>query len=141
MPAGRLKQHRGDVESLFAEITSENRTLARRLFHARRVGHWLAAPLPRFAVRRRWDERVIPIGKDPSQHGGLGSILIGPKLRLRKRQIAERYRFLKNVNFQYRRAFVAGIQPTSPRRSARQRTAWCFIACMLGRGRRLLKIR
>jgi flavin-dependent dehydrogenase len=62
VPAGRLKQHRGDVESLFAEITSENRTLARRLSHARRVGHWLAAPLPRFAVRRRWDERVIPIG-------------------------------------------------------------------------------
>jgi flavin-dependent dehydrogenase len=62
VPGARLKAHRGDVESLFAEITSENKTLARRLAHARRVGDWLAAPLPRFAVRRQWRDRVIPIG-------------------------------------------------------------------------------
>jgi flavin-dependent dehydrogenase len=62
VPATRLKAHRGDVESLFAEITSENETLTRRLAHARRVGDWLAAPLPRFGVRKRWPDRVIPIG-------------------------------------------------------------------------------
>jgi flavin-dependent dehydrogenase len=62
VPAGRLKAHRGDVESLFAEVTSENKTLARRLAQARRVSDWLAAPLPRFAVRQRWHEGVIPIG-------------------------------------------------------------------------------
>jgi flavin-dependent dehydrogenase len=60
--ASRLKQHHGDVESLFAEITSDNRTLVSRLAHVRRVGDWLAAPLPRFAVRRKWHDQVIPVG-------------------------------------------------------------------------------
>jgi flavin-dependent dehydrogenase len=62
VPAGRLKQHCGDIASLFAEITSENPTLARRLARARRVSEWLAAPLPRFAVRKRWLDHVIPLG-------------------------------------------------------------------------------
>ena len=44
-------------------------------------------------------ERVIPFSEKPAQHGGLGSILVGPKLRFRKRPIAKRYRSLKNVNF------------------------------------------
>ena len=51
VPAARLKSHRGDVDALFAEVTRENPVLARRLARAKRTGDWLAAPLPRFAVR------------------------------------------------------------------------------------------
>ena len=29
---------------------------------ARRVGDWLAAPLPRYGVRRRWEGVVVPVG-------------------------------------------------------------------------------
>jgi flavin-dependent dehydrogenase len=79
--ASRLKQHHGNVESLFAEITSENRTLASRLAHARRVGEWLAAPLPRFAVRRRWHDRVIPIGNAAAALEPVGGEGMGLALR------------------------------------------------------------
>lgn len=81
VPAARLKAHRGNVESLFAEITSENRTLARRLAAARRVGDWLAAPLPRFGVRKRWPDRVIPIGNAAAALEPVGGEGMGLALR------------------------------------------------------------
>jgi 2-polyprenyl-6-methoxyphenol hydroxylase-like FAD-dependent oxidoreductase len=62
VPGSRLKTCRGDVETLFAELVSENRMLAGRLSGARRVGSWHASPLPRFAVRNHWPPRVIPLG-------------------------------------------------------------------------------
>ena len=62
VPAERLKRHRGNVAGLFAEIVAENPALGKRLSRARRIGTWLAAPLPRFAVRDGWAAGVIPVG-------------------------------------------------------------------------------
>lgn len=62
VPAERLKEHHGNVAGLFAEIVTENPTLKKRLVRARQVGSWLAAPLPRFAVRDDWAAGVIPVG-------------------------------------------------------------------------------
>src|SRR5258706_6289980 len=62
VPAARIRKHAGDVQSLFDEIVSENSMLTRRVRGARRVGEWLASPLPRFAVRECWPEGVIPVG-------------------------------------------------------------------------------
>jgi flavin-dependent dehydrogenase len=62
VPAWRLRRHRGDLGALFAEITTENPILARRLKSARQIGGWLAAPLPRFGVRDSWPAGVVPVG-------------------------------------------------------------------------------
>ena len=62
VPAQRLKSHRGNVATLFAEIVGENRTLRARLSGAKQIGPWLASPLPRFAVRDQWPPGVIAIG-------------------------------------------------------------------------------
>lgn len=81
VPARRLKACRGDVESLFAEIVNENVDLARRLARAKRVGRWLAAPLPRFAVRGPWPPRVIPLGNAAAALEPIGGEGIGLALR------------------------------------------------------------
>ena len=62
VPARRLREHGGDVGSLFDEIVSENPVLSQRLRGAERVGPWLAAPLPRFAVVKDWPAGVVPVG-------------------------------------------------------------------------------
>jgi 2-polyprenyl-6-methoxyphenol hydroxylase-like FAD-dependent oxidoreductase len=62
VPAGRLKEHRGDVSAVFARIVDENRILKRRLSGARRVSDWIASPLPRFAVKDHWPSNVMPAG-------------------------------------------------------------------------------
>jgi flavin-dependent dehydrogenase len=62
VPADRLKKHRGDVAALFAQIVEENPTLRARMSAARKVGQWLASPLPRFGVQDPWPNRVIAVG-------------------------------------------------------------------------------
>lgn len=62
VPASSLKWHGGDVDALFRHELARSITLRRRFARASRVGEWLACPLPRYAVRRHWPDRVIPIG-------------------------------------------------------------------------------
>ena len=81
VPAARLKSVRGDLDALFAELTSENRTLARRLEGAERVGPWLAAPLPRYAVRTRWPTNVIPVGNAAAALEPIGGEGMGLAMR------------------------------------------------------------
>lgn len=61
MPRPRVEKVR-DLDELFATVLMENATLAACFRNARRVSEWLASPLPRFGVRRRWPAGVIPIG-------------------------------------------------------------------------------
>jgi 2-polyprenyl-6-methoxyphenol hydroxylase-like FAD-dependent oxidoreductase len=62
VPAARLRAVRGDGDRLLDELTTEHPALARRLSGAVRATRWIASPLPRYAVRRRWPAGVIPVG-------------------------------------------------------------------------------
>lgn len=62
VPAERLRAHRGNIAALFEKLIQENRVLRERLSDAQQVGHWLASPLPRFAVKNHWRAGVIPAG-------------------------------------------------------------------------------
>ncbi|CAA9401358.1 MAG: hypothetical protein AVDCRST_MAG64-1731 [uncultured Phycisphaerae bacterium] len=80
-PAARLKAARGGVDALFAAMASENATLARRLARARRVGPWLASPLPRFPVRRHWPPHVTPVGNAAAALEPIGGEGMGLAMR------------------------------------------------------------
>jgi len=85
VPAARLRENRGDVAGVFGSMLSENAALRRRLAGARRVSDWLASPLPRFGVRRRWPANVIPLGNaaaalDPIGGEGMGLALRSAEL-------------------------------------------------------------
>jgi len=62
VPAARVRQFAGDLEALWGSLLGENAELAERFSGATRVGPWLASPLPRFGVARRWPAGVIPVG-------------------------------------------------------------------------------
>jgi 2-polyprenyl-6-methoxyphenol hydroxylase-like FAD-dependent oxidoreductase len=81
VPASRLRVHRGNVDSLFTEMLTENRGFARRLFGGVRGGPWLASPLPRFSVRRHWPARVIPVGNAAAALEPIGGEGMGLALR------------------------------------------------------------
>jgi flavin-dependent dehydrogenase len=81
VPASRLRAHGGNIEALFGELVSENTGLARRLDGARRVGDWLAAPLPRFAVRATWPTGVLPVGNAAAAIEPIGGEGMGLALR------------------------------------------------------------
>jgi 2-polyprenyl-6-methoxyphenol hydroxylase-like FAD-dependent oxidoreductase len=62
VPASMLRNCHGDLDHLFAHLTDGNPVLRARLSGSRRVGPWLAAPLPRFPVARAWPANVTPVG-------------------------------------------------------------------------------
>ena len=62
VPAWRLRRHRGNLGAIFAQLTTENPILARRLRGARQTGDWLAAPLPRYSVQAAWPAGMVPVG-------------------------------------------------------------------------------
>jgi flavin-dependent dehydrogenase len=62
VPAEHVKQHAGVLDAIFDRMIGENRAFARHMSGARRVGPWLASPLPRYAVRGAWPAGVVPIG-------------------------------------------------------------------------------
>jgi 2-polyprenyl-6-methoxyphenol hydroxylase-like FAD-dependent oxidoreductase len=85
VPARRLAKHRGDIASLFSQIVAENPILRQRMAGARRVSDWLAAPLPRFAVRNNWPPGVIPVGNsaaalEPIGGEGMGLALCSAEI-------------------------------------------------------------
>jgi 2-polyprenyl-6-methoxyphenol hydroxylase-like FAD-dependent oxidoreductase len=77
----RLRAFKGNVEALFDAITSENPVLASRLARAQRLGPWLASPLPRFAVRKSWPARVIPVGNAAAALEPIGGEGMGLAMR------------------------------------------------------------
>lgn len=62
VPAARLRQCGRDLDAVMDRAIAQNVALARRLAGARRVGDWIASPLPRFGVRGNWPSGVIPVG-------------------------------------------------------------------------------
>jgi flavin-dependent dehydrogenase len=81
VPARRLRAHGGNLDALFAELIAENAGLARRLKGATRASNWLAAPLPRFAVRPAWQAGVIPVGNAAAAIEPIGGEGMGLALR------------------------------------------------------------
>ena len=55
--------------------------LAERLDKARRVGDWLASPLPRFGIAREWPANVIPIGNAAAALEPIGGEGMGLAMR------------------------------------------------------------
>jgi 2-polyprenyl-6-methoxyphenol hydroxylase-like FAD-dependent oxidoreductase len=62
VPAAAVRAAGGDIDRIFREACTASAMLKRRFRNARRVGDWLACPLPRYAMRRGWPNGVIPIG-------------------------------------------------------------------------------
>ena len=81
VPATLLREHHGDIAALFARLAASNPALGTRLAHARRIGPWLASPLPRFAVAPHWPRRVIPIGNAAAALEPIGGEGMGLAMR------------------------------------------------------------
>jgi len=81
VPAARVKAYGGDLDALFGDVVRDNACLARRLRHARRVLPWLAAPLPRFGVRKQWPRNVVPVGNAAAALEPIGGEGMGLALR------------------------------------------------------------
>ncbi|HEY7118215.1 MAG TPA: NAD(P)/FAD-dependent oxidoreductase [Tepidisphaeraceae bacterium] len=81
VPAARLEQSRGDLDALWEQVCSENPTLAARFAGARRAGEWLASPLPRHGVARRWPRGVIPLGNSAAALEPIGGEGMGLAMR------------------------------------------------------------
>ncbi len=84
IPRGQIAAT-GDFDKLLAGLMRDNITLGRRLAGASRCGNWLAAPLPRFAMRDRWPARLIPLGNaaaavEPIGGEGMGLALAASAL-------------------------------------------------------------
>ena len=81
LPQEMIRRHGGVVDAAFDEVVAFNPVLAGRLRVARRIGRWLAAPLPRFAVRTDWPERVVPVGNAAAALEPIGGEGMGLALR------------------------------------------------------------
>jgi len=85
VPAERLKHAGGDVGRVFEEMIRANPVMSREFSGARRTGEWLAAPLPRYGVRRDWPQNVIPVGNaaaaiEPIGGEGMGMAIASAEL-------------------------------------------------------------
>ncbi|HEY2587738.1 MAG TPA: NAD(P)/FAD-dependent oxidoreductase [Tepidisphaeraceae bacterium] len=126
VPASRLRMHRGNVAELFVEIVGENAVLGGRLAAARRVGPWLASPLPRFPVRANWPPGVIPIGNgaaalEPIGGEGMGLALRSAELAAQAILRAEDMADVHRLAHDYRRLWRV------------RRPAWRAAACVASR--------
>lgn len=81
VPAGQVKARRGDVASLFADLLTSNRAMARAFVRAQRVSDWLASPLPRHAPRDDWPAGVVPVGNAAGAIEPIGGEGMGLALR------------------------------------------------------------
>ena len=81
VPAARVRALRADLDALFEQCVRENRGLASRMRRARRIGPWLSSPLPRHAVRKHWQPRIIPIGNAAAALEPIGGEGIGLAMR------------------------------------------------------------
>jgi flavin-dependent dehydrogenase len=81
----RLRACDGDGDRVLEVMMDENAALSRMFRAARRVGDWLAAPLPRFRIAKDWPRRVIPIGNaaaalEPIGGEGMGLAMLSAEL-------------------------------------------------------------
>jgi flavin-dependent dehydrogenase len=110
VPQERLRACDGDGDRLLEIMMAESSALAAALNGSRRVTEWLAAPLPRFGVAKRWPRRVIPIGNaaaalEPIGGEGMGLAMRSAELATEALLEAERKRVEVNVA-QLRRNYV-----------------------------------
>jgi menaquinone-9 beta-reductase len=77
----RLRACDGDGDRVLELMVNENAALSRTFRTARRVGDWLAAPLPRFDVAKAWPRRVIPIGNAAAALEPIGGEGMGLAMR------------------------------------------------------------
>lgn len=89
VPARRIREFGGDLDALLNAICGENALLAERMRTARRVGRWLASPLPRFALGRSRHERIIRIGNAAAAIEPVGGQ--GMALAMRSAEIVARH--------------------------------------------------
>jgi 2-polyprenyl-6-methoxyphenol hydroxylase-like FAD-dependent oxidoreductase len=115
VPAARVQEFGGDLDALFDRIVDDNPKLCARMRGAGRVGHWLAAPLPRHAVERKWPDHVIPLGNAAAAVEPVGGEGIGLAMRsaeLAAEEIIRAARDHDEVNVsRLRRAFEQLWQP------------------------------
>jgi len=77
----RLRACDGDGDRALSLMRTENRALDEMFRPARRTGDWLAAPLPRFGVAKRWPRRVVPIGNAAAALEPIGGEGMGLAMR------------------------------------------------------------
>jgi flavin-dependent dehydrogenase len=95
IPVALAARFRGDLDRMMRKVISENPVLNGRLRNARRIGDWMASPLPRFGVQRRWNGNVIPVGNaaaalEPIGGEGMGLAIESARLAARAVDIALR---------------------------------------------------
>jgi flavin-dependent dehydrogenase len=81
VPAGRLRACQGDLDGLFDRMLTENPSLRTMFARATRISPWLAAPLPRFGVRRIHNPGIIPLGNAAAAIEPIGGEGIGLAMR------------------------------------------------------------
>jgi flavin-dependent dehydrogenase len=81
VPQARLRACDGDGDRVLDLMKGENAGLAGIFRCARRAGDWLAAPLPRFGVAKRWPRRVIPVGNAAAALEPIGGEGMGLAMR------------------------------------------------------------
>jgi FADH2 O2-dependent halogenase len=81
VPATKVARFGGDLEAVFASMLDENESLGDRFRGATRVSRWLASPLPRFAVSRRWPRNVTPLGNAAAALEPIGGEGMGLAMR------------------------------------------------------------
>jgi menaquinone-9 beta-reductase len=81
VPARLAAKYGGDLEALMCDVIEQNPVLEKRLTGAKRTGEWLASPLPRFGVRKRWPVNVIPIGNAAAALEPIGGEGMGLAMR------------------------------------------------------------
>ena len=81
VPESRLRGCDGNLDRVFAQMLAESTALRLRFRSATRVTPWLAAPLPRFNVARRFEHHIIPIGNAAAALEPIGGEGMGVAMR------------------------------------------------------------
>jgi flavin-dependent dehydrogenase len=81
VPAGLAAAYRGNLDALMSATIAQNPVLRQRLVGAKRLGEWLAAPLPRFGVKKQWSQNVLPIGNAAAALEPIGGEGMGLAMR------------------------------------------------------------
>jgi flavin-dependent dehydrogenase len=76
-----LRECKGNLDALFQRVSAANPVLRHRLRDARRVGPWLASPLPRFGVGRNVLANVTPVGNAAAALEPIGGEGMGLAIR------------------------------------------------------------
>ncbi len=86
VPTVMARKSGGDLQQVFERLLADNPAMQLRFAGARRIGDWLASPLPRFAVRRDWPTRTILLGNAVAAIEPIGGEGMG--LAMRSAEIA-----------------------------------------------------